>query len=183
MNPDPKQLDSQRRPTQGDIRAACDFERFIPLVFGWARRLTHDRDLSMDVVQDVFLKWNRQCEDAAPARPEAWLRTVTTRRVFEVLRSPRLRVVQLDPDRQAETIDADRTQAGPDDELLRDDVIQALETLTEMQRDVVLAKIMDQKTFAAIATDFDVAVSTIKTHYMRAVRALRDALAGRWREP
>lgn len=161
---------------------ATDFERFIPLVFHWANRLTRNHDQSMDVVQDVYLKWNQQCRRGAPDRPEAWLRVVTTRRVFELMRSPQLRVVNRElVERSAGSHDGP-VRPGPDSDLLRDDVLQSLGRLTEMQRNVVLAKIMDQKTFAAIASDFDVSISTIKTHYLRAVRVLRETLSGRWKD-
>lgn len=160
----------------------ADFERYLPMVFDRAFRLTRDRDRAMDVVQDVFLKWNRQCQTSAPGNPGAWLRTVTTRRVFELARSPQLRVVQADGRIEPAAPETRPRLTGPDHDLLRDDVIQALESLTDMQRDVVLAKILDDQTFKTIASDFDIAESTTKTHYLRAIRSLRDALSPRWRD-
>ncbi|MCB9852199.1 MAG: RNA polymerase sigma factor [Phycisphaerales bacterium] len=161
--------------------AIAAFEDYIPRVFDWAYRLTRNRDTSMDIVQDVFLKWRRQCENAAPERPEAWLRTVTARRVFELSRSSRLRLVARGDSLDKE-IAGDPPLPGPDANALRDDVFAALERLTDSQRDVVLAKVMDERTFAAIAIDFEVSVSTVKTHYLRGLRTLRDALSPRWKD-
>ncbi len=177
MTTDPGNTAEQHR---ADL--ATDFERFIPLVFNWANRLTRNHDQSMDVVQDVYLKWNQQCRHGAPDRPEAWLRVVTTRRVFELMRSPQLRVVNRELDERNAGRDDGPTRPGPDMDLLKDDVLQSLGLLTEMQRNVVLAKIMDQKTFAAIASECDVSISTIKTHYLRAVRVLRGTLSSRWKD-
>ena len=58
----------------------------------------------------------------------------------------------------------------------------ALRKLTEIQRAVLVAKVYDTMTFAQIAAELDLAVSTVKTHYLRAVRALRNQLEPRWAE-
>ena len=71
--------------------------------------------------------------------------------------------------------------AAPDASQLHADVVRALEKLTDIQRDVLLAKIVDEQTFARIAEDQQMAVSTAKTHYLRAIRAMHAALGPRWR--
>ncbi|MCA9254342.1 MAG: sigma-70 family RNA polymerase sigma factor [Phycisphaerales bacterium] len=165
----------------GGADAGPDFERYLPRVFEWAHRLTRDRDASMDIVQDVFLKWRRQCETAAPRKPEAWLRTVTARRVFELSRSPRLSIVGDVDSREAQATEGPPL-ARSDLEALRDDVFAALRRLTDAQRDVVLAKVMDDRTFASIADDFEISISTAKTHFLRGLRTLRESLAPRWKD-
>ncbi|HPF38877.1 MAG TPA: sigma-70 family RNA polymerase sigma factor [Phycisphaerae bacterium] len=176
---------NHQRPRQGlaggDAEARPDFERYMPRVFEWAHRLTRDRDASMDIVQDVFLKWRRQCETAAPEKPEAWHRTVTARRVFELSRSPRLRLVGNADTRETPATEA-QPLARPDLEALRDDVFAALSRLTDAQRDVVLAKVMDDRTFASIANGFEMSISTAKTHFLRGLRTLRESLAPRWKD-
>ena len=57
---------------------------------------------------------------------------------------------------------------------------EALAELTDAQRGVLVAKIYDDLTFARIAEDLGVAVPTVKTHYLRAVRAVRQRLYPRW---
>lgn len=166
----------------GNAGASAEFEHYMSQVFDRAWRLTRDRDRSMDIVQDVFLKWNRQCEIATPERPEAWLRTVTTRRVFELARTPACRLVRADEIADAVESARDASLSGPDRDLLHDDVMRALSRLSDMQRDVLLAKTMDARSFASIATEMGLSESTIKTHYLRAVRSLRDALSPRWRD-
>jgi len=63
---------------------------------------------------------------------------------------------------------------------LRDEIAGALAVLTDAQRSVLIAKVYDGQTFAQIAADLGVAVPTVKTHYLRAVRAVRDRLGDRW---
>jgi RNA polymerase sigma factor (sigma-70 family) len=63
---------------------------------------------------------------------------------------------------------------------LREDIASALDRLSDIQRSVLVAKVYDEMTFAAIAAEMNVAVSTVKTHYLRAVQAVRDRLRPRW---
>lgn len=67
-----------------------------------------------------------------------------------------------------------------DRRLLREDVCSAIESLSESQRSVLVAKVFDELTFAAIAAEMQLAVPTVKTHYLRALRHVREALAVRW---
>ena len=56
-------------------------------------------------------------------------------------------------------------------------IATALESLTERQRLVVVAKVYDGCTFAQIAEQMGLSVPTIKSHYLRALRTLRTKLA------
>ena len=63
---------------------------------------------------------------------------------------------------------------------LREDIAAALDRLTDVQRSVLVAKVYDEMTFAEIAMELSIAVSTVKTHYLRAVQAVRDRLRTKW---
>ncbi len=58
----------------------------------------------------------------------------------------------------------------------------AMEFLTEQLSLVVVAKVYDGHTFAQIAGQMDLAVPTVKSHYLRALRKLRTKLAHVQRE-
>jgi len=154
-----------------------DFEAYRRDVFAWAYRLLgndHDCD---DVVQDVFLRWDRQCRSAMPASPRGWLRRVTLNRALDVFRGRPPQQLTA----QAESCPTSVEIAGNLDlEQLRQDVAAALEEVTDIQRSVIVAKVYDGLTFAEIAADHDLAVSTVKTHYLRAVRGLARRLQARW---
>jgi RNA polymerase sigma factor (sigma-70 family) len=49
-------------------------------------------------------------------------------------------------------------------------------TLSERQRSVLLAKVFDGMTFAEIGREMGLSTPTVKTHYLRALRAMRDGL-------
>jgi len=103
---------------------------------------------------------------------------VTVNRSVDVIRSWR-------GERQSDQLDAMQTAGAArldessDYEVLRADVAAALDKLSDVQRAVLIAKVYDELTFAQIADEQDVALSTVKTHYLRAIRSVRDRLR-RW---
>ncbi len=155
------------------------FEQYAGEIYGWAYRLLGRHHDALDVVQDVFLRWDAQCARKAPTRPHGWLRRVTLNRAID-LRRQRYAISEspdLLPSRQSGQGD---TAAQLDQEVLRDDVAAAFCRLSDVQRSVLVAKVYDDLTFAQIAAELELAVSTVKTHYLRAVQSVRGRLQRRW---
>ena len=155
---------------------AGGFEAYTGDVYAWAYRVLGRHHDALDVVQDVFVKWAGQCRREPPAEPRGWLRRVTLNHAIDLRRRRHLAVEPLGRAREP----APAPKETIDEETLRDDIAVALDGLTEMQRSVLVAKVYDGLTFAQIAAELRVAASTAKTHYLRAVRAVRDRLAPRW---
>lgn len=156
------------------------FEEYTADVYAWAYRLLGRHHDALDVVQDVFLRWDAQCARQKPGRPRGWLRRVTLNRAIDFKRQSRPAGDAVDePSVRAVTPEpaAERNPAE-----LRRDITAALDRLTEVQRGVLVAKVYDDMTFAEIAAELELAVSTVKTHYLRAVRAMRDRLRPRYAE-
>ncbi len=156
------------------------FERHSRDVYGWAYRLLGRHHDALDVVQDVFLRWDKQCAEAPPPRPRGWLRRVTVNRAIDMCRSRRAdgdRLTKLPVRSVAEPL---RLAETADMEALRGDIAAAFDPLTDIQRGVLIAKVYDGLTFARIAAEHELALSTVKTHYLRAVRAVRNRLRSRW---
>jgi len=162
------------------------FEQYTGDVYGWAYRLLGRHHDALDVVQDVFLRWDAQCARQEPAQPRGWLRRVTLNRAIDLRRrrcttSESRASVSTDPP-DLTTTDSRTTShvALLDREELRNDVALALDNVSDMQRSVLVAKVYDDMTFAQIAGELGLAVSTVKTHYLRAVRTMRDHLRQHW---
>lgn len=157
------------------------FEQYTGEVYGWAYRLLGRHHDALDVVQDVFLRWDAQCARQTPHRPRGWLRRVTLNRAIDLHRD---RQPALEPaDEVIEQTDTwDHAVERVDREVLRADIAAALDRLSQLQRGVLVAKVYDEMTFAEIAAELDLALSTVKTHYLRAVRTVRDRLQRRWAE-
>ena len=155
------------------------FEQYAGQVYAWAYRFLGRHHDALDVVQDVFLRWDQQCSQARPLQPRGWLRRVTLNRAIDMSRKRQTGADSMTPMMKMPT--ADEAAVEPMDRAtLRQDIAAALDRLTDIQRSVLVAKVYDEMTFAEIATEMSVAVSTVKTHYLRAVQAVRDRLRPRW---
>ena len=155
------------------------FEQYAGQVYAWAYRFLGRHHDALDVVQDVFLRWDQQCSQARPLQPRGWLRRVTLNRAIDVSRKRQTSADSMTPMMKMPT--ADEAGVEPMDRAtLRQDIAAALDRLTDIQRSVLVAKVYDEMTFAEIATEMSLAISTVKTHYLRAVQAVRDRLRPRW---
>jgi len=155
------------------------FEQYGGQVYAWAYRFLGRHHDALDVVQDVFLRWDQQCSQARPLQPRGWLRRVTLNRAIDASRKRQAGADSMTPMKKMPAAD-DATVEPLDRMTLRQDVAAALDRLTEIQRGVLVAKVYDEMTFAEIATELSLAISTVKTHYLRAVQAVRDRLQPKW---
>jgi len=158
--------------------SAASFEAYARQVYAWAYRLLGRHHDALDVVQDVFIRWDRQCVAATPDKPMGWLRRVTVNRAIDVRRRrddarPDLGVVVAEARPRGDLCEEDQGT-------LRSDITEALAGLSDMQRCVLVAKVYEDKTFAQVADEMNLSIPTAKTHYLRAIRAVRDRLGPRW---
>lgn len=154
------------------------FEAHTNEVYGWAYRLLGRHHDALDVVQDVFLKWIGQCESETPNHTRGWLRRVTINRSIDVIRERR-RMEDANELVRPDAASLPRLTGVEHDEL-REDVAVALDTLTDVQRSILVAKVYDGMTFAKIAEELGIAVSTVKTHYVRAIGHVSVKLQPGW---
>ena len=161
----------QNSPGETYQRHRCD-------VYRWAYRLLGSSHDTLDVTQDVFIKWVDQCQIRYPDNPRGWLRRVTINAALDVIRSRKRLVVH--DDQAAVVRSVPGAKANAETEELRRDITAALESLSDSQRQVLMAKVYDGETFAAIAEELDLAVSTVKTHYLRALGAVREGMRKKW---
>lgn len=154
---------------------AC-FEAYRGLVYRWARAMCrHDADAA-DLLQEVFLRLVRSQPLFADERAAlGWLRSTTSRLAIDRWRrrdhlatGSELIERAASPATGGAAVATQRENA----DLAR----QALLELSEQQRLVLLARCYDDRTFAQIADELGVSTPTVKTHYVRGLRALRDRL-------
>jgi len=158
-------------PGTMDASVEMHFRAHRARVYRWARAMCGRHEDALDVVQDVFLRMLRSRPALpSPAATIAWLRRVTSRVVIDRWRRAAVRrtdFAEVSPPTPDETLAAGE---------LRAQVRAALESLSEQQRLVVIAKCYDRLTFQQIAAELGVSPSTAKTHYVRALAAVRDRL-------
>jgi len=139
-------------------------------IYGWSFRLLQNHHDALDATQEVVVRYLTR-RSAPIENTQAWLRRVTLNHCVDLLRrrSPGGAVAPqaadaATPPREAGTRELHRAIAA------------GLEHLSGQQRAVLVAKVYDQETFAAIAADMGLSVSSVKTHYVRALKGMRRAL-------
>lgn len=188
----------------GGSEAALEtlYDRYAGAVFAMAYRLTADRGIAEEVVQDAFLTlWNRaETFDPSKGSLAAWLNAVTRNRSIDRLRAagrrPDLVSVGLTAGSEVDSAEAlDRLVSvgyggvvvagsaitpGPEDmaaTAARQDAIRAaLAVMPEPERLVILLAYQDELSQTEIAERLGWPLGTVKTRTRRALLRLREAL-------
>lgn len=148
-------------------------------VFGMARRVLIDPELSEDTTQEVFLQvWQNAAKfDAAAGSPLAWLMTISHRRAVDKVRS-----TQSASDREArygassQDIDHDSVSDEVGGRLEAEAVVRCLETLTDTQQESVRLAYYGGLTYREVAEKLNAAVPTIKSRIRDGLIRLKTCL-------
>ncbi|MCO4235863.1 sigma-70 family RNA polymerase sigma factor [Pseudarthrobacter raffinosi] len=164
----------------GDQAAFAEFYQLTSRrVFGMARRVLIDPELSEDTTQEVFLQvW----QNAAKFNPEAgsplsWLMTISHRRAVDKVRSS-----QSATDREAkygassQDVDHDSVSTEVDSRLEAEAVVRCLETLTDTQQESVRLAYYGGLTYREVAEKLNAAVPTIKSRIRDGLIRLKTCL-------
>lgn len=153
--------------------------RYLRPAYAVALARTGDPHDAEDVAQDAFvtaLERLADCRD--PERFAGWL--------FEIVRNRALNQVRSRKVRETESLDDVTVAArgGPEQDreraVLHEDLLEALERLTPVQREVVLLHDLEGWRHAEIAARLSFAEGTARFHLHEARRALRETLAPRY---
>lgn len=123
-----------------------------------------------DIAQDAFMIAIDKLDDCRePARFSGWLVQIVRNRALHALDKRKLR------DTSDDIADA-VAHVPPSDIVLRGQLLAALETLTPVQREVVLLHDLDEWTHAEIADALGLTETNCRQHLFTARRALRARL-------
>ncbi|MFI5226625.1 MAG: sigma-70 family RNA polymerase sigma factor [Candidatus Limnocylindrales bacterium] len=179
---------------------AALYDRHASAVYAAASRLTADRQVAEEVVQETFLAlWNRAATyDPGTGSLPAWLHTIARNRTVDRLRAigrrPRLvSAGSLRPGDEPEAIALERLAAsgvvvaggdiplGPESELvsaeLRATLRDALAEMPETERTVIVLAYRDELSQSEIADRLGWPLGTVKTRTRRALFRMRALLA------
>ena len=175
------------------------YDKYAGPVYATARRLTSDRGLAEDVVQETFLAlWNRaeQFDPTIGSLP-AWLLTIARNRTIDRLRAlgrrpPTVAVSDMAlPDEgdsatlerlvsSGSVVGSGRAVMGPAAILegveLRSSLASALAELPEPERTVLVLAYRDELSQSEIAERLGWPIGTVKTRTRRALLRMRSAL-------
>ncbi len=175
------------------------YDRYSGAVYATARRLTTDRGLAEDVVQETFLAlWNRAEQyDPTMGSLPAWLLTIARNRTIDRLRAigrrpPTVPVSDVALSDEGDTATLERLVAGGavvgsgqpvmgpaailDETELRTSLAAALAELPEVERTVLVLAYREELSQSEIADRLGWPIGTVKTRTRRALLRMRTAL-------
>jgi RNA polymerase sigma factor (sigma-70 family) len=141
-------------------------------VYGSVLRDVRDPDEAEDVTQVAFLNAYRAMRRGdRPEKPKAWLITIARNVVRRRARSKagRPQEVELDEELLVTLDDAEGSAS--------DDICDALRGLTEAQREAILLREIQGRTYAEISQELAISVPAVEALLFRARRALAEELA------
>ena len=154
--------------------------RYRRPAFLFAYQLLGNREDALDVAQDAMLKFFNHLERFEAHRPvQPWLfRIVRNRAIDHVRRQKRRRTDSIDdPERPVEP--ATRPEAGPELEAQRRQlqarVWEALHTLTDKQREILVLRDYQDLAYAEISSVLGIPKGTVMSRLHGARKALRAA--------
>lgn len=145
------------------------FDRYQTPLFNFYSKLTGDRVLSEDLVQEVFLrilKYRQSYRSGTPFR--AWIYQIARNaRVDHFRKTPRQ--ITLEPEMLPPVIPGDSAQEKQEAELLH----RALMQLPDEKREILLLSRFQELKYEEIARLLGCELGTVKTRIYRALQELR----------
>jgi RNA polymerase sigma factor, sigma-70 family len=157
---------------------AAAYREHRPRLLARARAVVGDPELAEDAVQDAFMRAWAACGSFDPASGPplvSWLITITRNVVIDQARAraARPRPVRQPEEGVAEPVDR---RAPMDGVVLRTVLVDALATISDEHRSIVLKTIIRDRSYADVAAELGVPVGTVKSRVFYALRGMRGAL-------
>jgi RNA polymerase sigma-70 factor, ECF subfamily len=167
-------LKTPEAPTRADFHAAIAArgDRW----FAVCLRITRDRDLAEDAVQDALLSaWNKRDQFDRSARLDTWIHRIAVNAALQLLRKKR--PASFDPLEEdiVDMSDMPENRSAADE--LGDRLFAALAELSELERVCFVLKHLEQWRLKEIAEHLGTSDGTVKQAVFRAVRKLRPRMA------
>lgn len=136
-----------------------------------AGAILRDEEEAKDVGQEVFRQaFQRLADFPAEGRLDLWLRRIAINLCRDLLRKRKVR--------QAAAEQLDAAPAPPADEVLsgresREAILRALERLPVEHREVLVAHLLEDRTYSELAEMLDLSVNAVRIRVHRGLAALR----------
>ena len=164
-------------PTACSTPPALIFDQVVAELRRFVWGVVRDSSLVDDVIQVTYLKAVERGGAAHPETAKGWLFRVAYREALVVKRRDAARDRTI---RRLATHPSPRKDPRPDEGLIQSETVQsvrvAIESLSEPQRRVVLARMHGDQTFAEIAAESGLPLGTVLTHMRRALEKMRRVL-------
>ncbi len=158
-------------------------KRYLPLIFGFAKRYTGNDETASDITQETFVKvWKNIKNFDSTKSFKTWIFTIAKRTAIDELRKKKtIPFSALDNDRANSFINSIADESLPlfSQILLKQEskeLVFAIEKLPLNYRSVVNMRLKDNLKFREIASALKEPLNTIKSRYNRGLSLLKKLL-------
>jgi RNA polymerase sigma-70 factor (ECF subfamily) len=150
-----------------------------PAVYRLAKSVVRDSALAEDVAQETFIKvWKHLSDFRGEGSLRGWILRIAHNQAVSTLR--RIRDSATDPGKLPESADPIGVTRVVEGRVAAAELMDAMETLDELSRAIVVLREVEGLSYDEIATTLDVPIPTVKTRLLRARRELARRLDA-WR--
>lgn len=141
-------------------------------VYTIAYRITYNKELAEDIVQEIFMKLAQNPPPNTVKKPRAWVFKMTSNLAIDHLRKMKDGVEFTEEN--LSTIHSTKEFSA-----LQLDVEQAIRRLNEQERQIVALRLNGEMTFKEIAEILNQPLGTILWRYQKAIKEIRKQIEGR----
>ena len=161
--------------TETTLRAARELDELYrahaPVVYRYAFAVLGNQADAEDVTQTTFMNALRALERGEhPRKAENWLVTIAHNLIRQRWRQQQARPREVELDHELATLEAE------DDGPAIEDLVRALQRIPETQREALVLRELEGRSYKEIASVLDVSVSALETLIFRARRSLAEEL-------
>ncbi|GGJ90734.1 DNA-directed RNA polymerase sigma-70 factor [Lentibacillus kapialis] len=156
------------------------YDRYEKLLFSFSYRMTNNKFLAEEAVQDVFTKiWSKQRHfDEEKGKFSSWLLTVTRHACIDLLRKKK------EPTYELEERDSLHTQEPTPEETVEwqergEEVRKAVKQLTEEQQEMIELFYFKSMSQTNISKTCNIPLGTVKGRVRLALKHLKEILASK----
>ena len=170
------------RIANGDRSALKEiYEEYLPYLYSIVYGVLQQKEEAEDVTSDVFLRiWNTAGSFKPGNGPKGYLATIARNMAIDLLRKRKREVLvggvsdEEDDSGGDSMAELPAEDTGPEDSVVQDmSLREALDKLSDKEREVVSMKVLSEMTFQEIADAKGIPLGTVTWRYQAAIKKLR----------
>lgn len=162
-----------RQMNEGDKEGLREvYEEYISYIYGIVFQMIGNKENAEDITSEFFIKlWEKSASYKPGSGHRGWMATIARNMTIDFIRKYKREELT---DTFEDTAEGYSRTSSVEDQVVNQSLIKdALETLSEKEREVIHMKVMGDMTLKEIAAVLEVPMGTVAWRYREAVNKLR----------